>query len=241
MMGSQFHGAAPVMGHSSPAGQRLVLATASPATWVKKGRHKSIWARSLRSHPTPAAQTPRLIAGVPHRVRRPRHSLAQVSGLGFDEADQGFSSVWPLARQPGEDGGEEPRRSDGHVLHLLKVGAPAGSHCDMRAGRRYRLAARGSARGPILSKLSHDGACQRSNRGECVPLADVLPAQLGVSGFGRGASSVTSQRGTSCQIIRASQHLNSPHSLLMLEVKQKEIPQCGIIVPSSRSITPSAR
>lgn len=123
----------------------------------------------------------------------------------------------------------------------FRIGAPAALGCDTPGRRRYRLAARSLARGPILSNSLHDPGCEASDRlPAIVPVAPSL-GQLGAPGFGRGASLIRSQRGTSCQMIRASQHPNVSHSLPMLEVEQKEIPQCGTMIPSSRSIMPSAR
>ena len=103
-----------------------------------------------------------------------------------------------------------------------QITAPAGS-CDF-AGRRTGAPARDYVRHPIFD-LSHDPSGERPN---ALPtIVSVAPplGQLGVSGFGRGASFIRSQRGPSAKIIRASQHSVSPKSTC-------EHPQMNTGVPS---------
>jgi len=129
------------------------------------------------------------------------------------------------------------------MLTTSHIQAPAGLFCDASSGRRTGISARGYVRCPILDPVQ-DLPGERSNAlpGIMVlPAGHVPPATFPRLGFGRARASIISQRDPSAKIPRASQHINPSRSLLMLQVKQKEIPQCGTIVPSSRSTAPSAR
>lgn len=125
--------------------------------------------------------------------------------------------------------------------HLFQ--APAGFRSDFHTGRRAGRSTRGIARGPIPKPL-HDGAGKRSDRGEAlnfVPLAEFLPAHLPLACFGWLGAFFNARRWPSCKIISRAPHGSVSRSLPMLEVKQKEIPQCRIMIPSSRPIAPSTR
>lgn len=102
------------------------------------------------------------------------------------------------------------------MLTSSQITAPAGS--SDRTGRRTDHLARGLARGPI-SKPIHDPAGERSNALPAIVSVAPPLGQLGVSGFGRGASFIRSQRGVICQDFRASQHLN-------VSVSNFQVPTC---------------
>jgi len=128
------------------------------------------------------------------------------------------------------------------MLTTSHIQAPAGLFCDASSGRRTGISARGYVRCPILDPVQDFPGERPHALPGLLSLVGILPpTNFPRLGFGRARASIISQRDPSAKIVRASQHINLSRSLLMLEVKQKEIPQCGTIVPSSRSTAPSAR
>ena len=109
------------------------------------------------------------------------------------------------------------------MLTTSHIQAPAGLFCDASSGRRTGVSARGYVRCPILD-LFHEFCGEHANAAPRLLSLAVLPAQLGVSGFGRGAPSI-SKRDPSAKIPRASQHSASPSSTC-------EHPQMNTGVPS---------